>query len=248
MITNNLQTFVNNLCADEVIELFKIINSNKDTIVSSKNSNHQIIKRERTSGSKQSCPLCGSFSIVKNGHTKAQRQKYYCKDCHKNFSDTTNTIAYRSRKSYKEWFQVISDTLDCKPLRKTSELTGISKTTVFTWRHKILSTLSSYKKDSNNNLSTKIEADGMFFPINLKGTKPNKMPRMSKKRTSSAKRGISNHKVCVFTAIDDNDHSLIEIAGLGPERIDMLLQFLIHRICGIKKYEIRSNTFEIQSK
>ena len=106
-----------------------------------------------------------------------------------------------------------------------NELVGISTTTAFNWRHKILSTLSTYKKDSENNLSSKIEADSFFLPINLKGTKKNKMPRMSKKRTGSAKRGLSNHKVCIFTAVDDNDHSLIEIAGLGPESIEMLSQF-----------------------
>src|SRR5690606_26575558 len=54
---------------------------------------------------------------------------------------------------------------------------------------------------------------------------PYNMPRLSKKRTSSAKRGVSNHKVCILTAVDDTDRTLIEIAGLGPENIGMLLQF-----------------------
>jgi transposase-like protein len=225
MNSNNLQVFVNDLCADDLTTLLNIINTNGDAILTSNVSNHKIIQREHSKDSMHSCPLCGSISIVKNGHTKANRQKYCCKDCKKSFSDTTNTIAYRSRKSYKDWIEVISDTLGCKPLRQTAEVTKISKTTVFAMRHKILETLSSYKKDNTNNLSTTIEADSMYFPINLKGIKTDKMPRMSKKRTSSAKRGISNHKVCVFTAIDDQDHTLIEIAGLGPESIDMLKQF-----------------------
>lgn len=225
MKSNNLQTFVANLCADEFSSLIKILKSKGNSVLTSKVSNHQIIHRERTNNSLQVCPHCGSIQIVKNGHTKSNRQKYRCKDCNKNFSDTTNTIAYRSRKSYQEWEKVISDTLDQKPLRQTAEMTGLSTTTVFAWRHKILSTLSSFKKDSKNNLSNKIEADGLFVSINLKGTKPGKMPRMPKKRTSSAKRGISNHKVCIFTAVDENDHSLIEIAGLGPENIEMLLHF-----------------------
>jgi hypothetical protein len=53
----------------------------------------------------------------------------------------------------------------------------------------------------------------MYFSINLKGTKKDKMPRYCKKNGSgSTKRGTSNHKVCVFTAVDDTDNSLIEIA------------------------------------
>ena len=45
------------------------------------------------------------------------------------------------------------------------------------------------------------------------------------KKLGSAKRGLINHKVCIFTAVDDNDHSLIEIADLGPKSIEMLSQF-----------------------
>ena len=225
MNANELQTFVNNLCADDLSKLFQIIDTNKDAIISSKVSNHQIIKRERSKNNKQSCPLCKSISIVMNGRTKTNRQKYYCKNCHKNFSDTTNTIAYRSKMPYKVWNQVISDTLERKPLRQTAQMAGVSTTTAFAWRHKIMATLSTYKKDDSNNLSSIIEADSFYFPINLKGTKSHKMPRFSKKRTNSAKRGTSNHKVCVFTAVDDLDHTLIEIAGIGPESIDKLMPF-----------------------
>jgi len=126
MNTNDLQSFVNNLCADDLSKLFHIIDRNKDAVVSSKDSNHLIIKRERSKNNKQSCPLCGSISIVKNGRTKADRQKYSCKDCHKSFSDTTNTISYRSKKPYKVWDQVITDTLERKPLRQTAKMAGVS--------------------------------------------------------------------------------------------------------------------------
>lgn len=225
MNTDILKTFVNSLCADDFLKLANIIRSKGDSVLSSKVSNHQIICRERSESSAQICPHCECEYINKNGHTKSGRQKYYCKGCNKSFSDTTNTIAYRSRKPYKDWIMAISDTFDRKSLRKSAELIGVSTTTMFAWRHKIIGPLSEYKKKQEDNLSSKIEADGMFVSINLKGTKPHNMPRMSKKRTSSAKRGLSNHKVCIFTAIDDCDRSLIEIAGLGPENIEMLLQF-----------------------
>jgi len=221
----NLQEFVNSLCADDIISISNFIKSQGEDILSSKTSNHQIIHREHTKESEELCPFCELSDIIKHGLTKMKRQRYMCKKCNRSFSDTTNTIAHRSRLPYKIWIKVIGDTLDCKPLRQTAELTGISTTTVFAMRHKIIKTLSSHEKDNDNNLSSKIEADCLYFSINLKGTKKDKMSRMSKKRTSSAKRGISNHKVCVFTAVDDNDHTLIEIAGLGPESIDMLKQF-----------------------
>lgn len=63
--------------------------------------------------------------------------------------------------------------------------------------------------------------DALHVSINLKGTKPNKMPRISKVRgKTSAFRGISHHKVCILSAIDENDQMVFEIQGLGCETTD----------------------------
>lgn len=50
------------------------------------------------------------------------------------------------------------------------------------------------------------------------------MPRYSKKRTSkgSGIKGISHHKVCVVSSIDENDNLLLKIVGLGRCTTDML--------------------------
>ena len=44
------------------------------------------------------------------------------------------------------------------------------------------------------------------------------MPRFSKPRSSKggSKRGISNHQVCIASAIDEYDNCFLEIAGAGP--------------------------------
>ena len=57
-------------------------------------------------------------------------------------------------------------------------------------------------------LQGKTQSDEKYFGINLKGTKPQNMPRLSKKRTSihSPYRGISHHKVCVVSSIDESDN------------------------------------------
>lgn len=43
------------------------------------------------------------------------------------------------------------------------------------------------------------------------------MLRYSKKRTStkSSYRGISHHKICTVSSIDEDDNLILEIAGLG---------------------------------
>lgn len=48
------------------------------------------------------------------------------------------------------------------------------------------------------------------------------MPRMSKKRTSkcSSLKGISHHKICIITRIDEDDDLVLRIAGLGRESVE----------------------------
>lgn len=47
------------------------------------------------------------------------------------------------------------------------------------------------------------------------------MPRMPKKRTSkeTSIRGISHHKVCIITGIDEENNIVLKITGLGRKTI-----------------------------
>ena len=80
----------------------------------------------------------------------------------------------------------------------------------------------------NIKLSGKIQSDEKYFSINLKETKPQNIPRYSKKRTSATSpyRGISHHKIFVVSNIDENDNLLLEIIGLGRCTTDMLKKSL----------------------
>ena len=106
-------------------------------------------------------------------------------------------------------------------LTDTAQEIGVSITTAFAWRHKILKTLLEFNKVYK--LSEFIEMNAIYFPINLKGIKRNNMPRYSKKRSSSAFRGISHHKVWVMTATDCFDNMIFKISGLGSETTEMLM-------------------------
>lgn len=52
---------------------------------------------------------------------------------------------------------------------------------------------------------------------------------MSKKRgKSSSYRGISHHKVCILSAVDENDQMVFDIHGLGPEttkKVDQMISY-----------------------
>lgn len=60
------------------------------------------------------------------------------------------------------------------------------------------------------------------------------MPRLSKHRGKHKSvftkdiRGISGHKICLVTAIDENDNMLFKIGGLGGESQEILEQFTDH--------------------
>ncbi|MDD3107362.1 MAG: IS1595 family transposase [Bacilli bacterium] len=207
-----LQEFVKLLCADEANILMNLL----PTVMKSKKSNQKIIKRERKS---VSCPNCKSHFITKNG-TKDGRQRYICKDCHKSFSDNNDSIVYKSKHTYEQWIQFINCELHDYILKDEACEVNINITTAFSWRHKLYEAIAEVKKSIT--LSNIIQIDGTFVPINLKGTKPKNMPRISKKRSSSAYRGISHHKVCIMSAVDDNDHMFFEVVGLGSETNKML--------------------------
>lgn len=144
---------------------------------------------------------------------------YYGK-MEKTKSETTDTITYYSKLSADTWFKIIDNLIDGLSIRRIASKLKINKTTSFHIRHKILNALESYIESIN--LSGEIEADEKYFKINLKGTKHDKMPRTSKKRASTSKRGLSNHKICVVSAIDENDNLIIKLTGLGQATINML--------------------------
>ncbi len=53
------------------------------------------------------------------------------------------------------------------------------------------------------------------------------MPRMSKKRGKGhTYRGISNHKVCIYSGVDENDNCIFKIEGVGSETKAKTIDFM----------------------
>lgn len=68
------------------------------------------------------------------------------------------------------------------------------------------------------------------------------MPRFSKKRTStsSSYKGISHHKICVVSSIDENDNFLLKITGLGRCTTKMLENSLGKKLKGARSIKADS--------
>lgn len=164
------------------------------------------------------CPHCGSRRIIKFGMNKG-KQRYICKDCGKVFVESTGTIAYKSRYSFKTWSDYVTCMISGHTLRYSAEACGINYKTAFYWRHMILGRLKEVQ-DEGLSLRDIVEADETFFNISYKGnhkfSKTFTMPRKAHKRgTTSKKRGQSKEKVCVSCMVDNHNGYQANIAGLG---------------------------------
>lgn len=226
-----IEELMKNLDPVTIIEFKNYILEHLSDLCSTKNSNSKVISKFKNK--EMFCEKCGCI-LHKNGKTKNGIQKYICSGCKTTLSETTNTIICHSKLSFEIWSNIIDNLLNGFSLRRIAEENNISLLTSFRIRHKVLYALKSFIESIN--LSGEIQSDEKYFPINLKGTKKENMPRYSKKRTSTSSpyRGISHHKVCVVSSIDENDNLLLKIVGLGRCTTDMLKNSLGQKLKNAK--------------
>ena len=215
----NIKELISDLDPVTMIEFKNYINEHLSDLCFTKNSNSKVVSKFKNKD--LFCEKCGCL-LYKNGKTKNGVQKYICSCCRTTSSETSNTIICHSKLPFEVWKNIIDNLLNGFSIRRIAEENNISIYTSFRLRHKILYALKQFVEDIK--LSGNIQSDEKYFSINLKGTKKENMPRYSKKRKSNGNgiKGISHHKVCVVSSIDDNDNLLLKIAGLGRCTTDML--------------------------
>lgn len=174
------------------------------------------------------CPKDCTHTIKKNGH-KNGTQRYFCKDCQKSFSLTSNTIAKSSILDYNTIKNILKGFYDLRPLREIALEVKISKTSLFELQIKIYDALDILY--STEQLSGIVEVDEMYIDVNFKGTKKEKMPRKSKKNGSTKQTaGMGLDHICVIAAIDSNDNIILEISDLGSANKDQISAVLDNKI------------------
>ena len=173
-----------------------------------------------------SCVYCEGAHIVKNGKRKDGTQRYICRDCGKSFIPTSRSITSGTRKRLAVWTGYLRCMMDRKTLKEASEECGISVTTAFAWRHKILDAL--HELADKVYLEGNVEADETFFNVSYKGNHKNSrcftMPREAHKRGSDVHtRGLSSEKVCVTCMISEAGISYARPAKLGKVSSECIL-------------------------
>ena len=221
------------LLPEEINEAIEKLKDALEIVKKRKNTNAKFVEKIKE---KNICPYCNSESVVKNGHNKNKVQIYKCKNCNRKFNENSKTLVSHSKLNYEQlstFFKCMDDKLS---IRKTAKKMGVNKATVFLLRHKVLDCISNIRKKMK--LKGTVEADETYESINLKGTKKDKMPRFSKHRSSKggSKRGISNHQVCIASAIDEDDNCFLEIVGTGPITTEQVEKVFKEKVAFVKTF------------
>ena len=180
-----------------------------------------------------SCIYCEGTHVVKNGKRKDGVQRFLCRDCHRSFIASSESITSRTRKSVSVWTAYLRCMLDQKTLKQTSEECNISMSTAFTWRHKILDALGELTEKAY--LTGIVEADETFFNVSFKGNHKRShsfiMPREAHKRGNDVHtKGVSSEKVCVPCAINDTGISYARPGKLGKISSDCITAIFENKI------------------
>ena len=140
-------------CLDEAIEKIKQIKSENE-------------KEKPT----KACPHCKCEKTNRNGK-KDGKQRYYCNECGKTYTDTTNTVMYNSHYGETVWKQVTQETIEGQSIDKTAKKLGLSHEAVFNMRHKILIAMEQAEAKEPTKLGELCELDETYVLESLKGRK-----------------------------------------------------------------------------
>jgi transposase-like protein len=155
------------------------------------------------------CPHCQGKSIRGNGKLKGV-QRYVCKSCAKNFSETTGKFWFALKKKDKVRTYLYC-LLSGYSIRKSAKETGISVQTSFDWRHKLLTGFSVVSPAGFEGI---VESDDLFFLHSEKGKRH--LDRKPRQRGGKAgKPGISNEQVAVIATCDRSGHKDFKVATQG---------------------------------
>ena len=120
---------------------------------------------------------------------------YQCRECLKWYSETTGTPLWDIKLKSK-WQSYLRCMEQGMPIKKIAKEIGISIQTSFDWRHKILSSLSSFAPQI---LSETVECDEMELALSNKGSRD--LDRAPRKRANDFKRNEPTHEITVVQVV-----------------------------------------------
>jgi transposase-like protein len=110
------------------------------------------------------CPYCHSRKIDSKGNYK-NRKRYVCRECGKYFNDLTNS-PFSGLHDHEKVKKYLTCMIEGYSIRKAASIVGISVSTSFRWRHKLLEKIN---KLSGPKLKELVETNEIKIPYSAKG-------------------------------------------------------------------------------
>lgn len=174
-------------------------------------------KDELSINHRTSCPHCQSERILGHGKFKG-RFRYRCGDCKKTFTGLTGTTASGIHK-IAQFEQFVELMVERVSIRKAASKLNVTMSTIFSWRHKILASLSENNKSDFNGI---VECDDKQLNISEKGNRNLEREAFKRPSDRKTKRGVSNDKVSVVVACDRTGNATMQLAKIGRIESDSL--------------------------
>lgn len=168
------------------------------------------------------CPKCGKEHphLIKGGKTKGGKQMFRCMECGARFVADIHEVTFHSRLSREQWNEAIKSSVSGDSLDVTASKCDVTHRTAFNMRHKIMSFLE--KDEDSIKVAEEVELDEKYVQESHKGKKiEGRKPR--KRGEKATKRGISDEKVCLLTAVERKGSSFLRSYNMGrPSSEDVL--------------------------
>lgn len=138
------------------------------------------------------CRYCNSERIKKDGFLSTGIRRYYCHECKRHFSVTTNTIFDNHKISISEWIGFLLDILGYGSFSLTSKVNRNANNTTKYWIDKTFLLLDGIQK--NIVLEGTVWLDETFIKV--------RNPDIHHKENGQEYRGISKNQICIGIARD----------------------------------------------
>lgn len=161
------------------------------------------------------CCYCGSQHVIGNGTTRKGLQRFRCMDCKKSFTETTGAVNEYSHQSDGVWRSVIADAMAGIGVAYTAYTTGLSVTTIYSMRHKVLCGIETALSRMKITLEGINQADETIVLESHKGTKlPANYYRKPRKHSKTAGlvtqgNGTTDEHIVICTSVAENSSNVI---------------------------------------
>lgn len=170
------------------------------------------------------CPHCLGRKIRGNGKLKGV-QRYFCKDCNKNFSQTTGKVwfALKKRNLLKKYLICL---LSGYSIRKSAQITGISIQTSFDWRHKLLRSFITVLPSEFEGI---VESNHFVFEYSEKG-KSKRKKELDEVLPDKECHKCEDRAVAVLGTCDRFENKEFKVLAMGKIRVSDLKRALSTRL------------------